>query len=115
MILKVTFQMGVGTGQGQGSECPTSLVPAVPSQARCWRDQGSGHHNPWGVWAGELSLLWERGCVQKLLCRVGWCPTRQGGQGPPKLSHAQHRAAKLHLELLLHLGSFRDEPHQCRH
>lgn len=89
VILKVTVQMGVGTGQGR-----------VQSQACCWRDQGLRAPQP-------------RGSVRLGLCAD--TSTGLGGQGPHELGNTQHRSAKLHLELLLHLGSFRDEPHQCWH
>lgn len=52
VILKVTVQMGVGTGQGR-----------VQSQACCWRNQGLGAPQP----RGSVRL---RGCAQIPL--QGW-------------------------------------------
>lgn len=64
VILKVTFQMGAGTGQGQGVECPMSLMPAGQRLAGGGTG-GSEHHSPWGVSGPGPSQL--RACVQRPL------------------------------------------------
>lgn len=101
VILKVAFQMAVGTGQGGGRECPMSLMLGREKEACCWKDHGRSTTT-----AGECLGQGAFPGVGNISAGLGGTPIGQQGQGPLKLANAQHRDATL-------LGRFRDELHQC--